>query len=128
MSKSYEKHIKGNDVFFCSMTDEEQREYCADQQKEWRRHQQKQSLPTSEVPYRAKSPYEKCEVCGRPYLTYGKPCDHVDRRPRTRLMPDWMDNPAEWRMLCDRYDSISPNGMFGQVRNGDGTYSYERLA
>ena len=115
MSKSYERHIRGNDVFFCSMTDEEQREYCADQQKEWRRHQQKQSLPTS-------------EVCGRSYLTYGKPCDHIDRRPSIRLMPDWCDNPAEWRMLCDRYDSIFPNGMFGHVRNGDGTCCYERLA
>ena len=86
------------------------------------------TLSTGEVwEFEVTSPYERCEVCGQPYLK-AYPCDHVDRRPGIRLMPDWCDNPAEWRMLCDRYDSISPNGMFGQVRNGDGSYSYERLA
>jgi hypothetical protein len=71
------------------------------------------------------SPYAKCEVCGNPYLTYGKPCDHVDRRPENR-MPDWCDNPVEWQMMCSGYDYIV--GRFGHVSNGDGTYRLERLA
>jgi hypothetical protein len=76
--------------------------------------------------FEVKSPYAKCEVCGQPYLTFGKPCDHVDRRPSRRLMPEWCDNPAEWRMLCDRYGFIA--GRFAHVSNGDGTYRCERLA
>ena len=74
------------------------------------------------------SPYAKCELCGRPYLTFGKPCDHIDRSPGTRRMPDWCDNPAEWQMINSRYDSISYTGRLGRVSNGDGTYRYERLA
>ena len=76
MSKSYEKHIRGNDVFLCSTTVEERKEYFSDQQQQ--RVQQKQPLSTgkvstSEVPFRAKSPYARCEVCGNPYLTFGRP-------------------------------------------------------
>jgi hypothetical protein len=73
-----------------------------------------------------RSPYAKCEVCGNPYLTHGKPCDHVDRRPGMRPMPEWCDNPAEWRMICNGYETIV--GSLGRVSNGDGTYRWERLA
>jgi hypothetical protein len=73
-----------------------------------------------------RSPYAKCEVCGNPYLKEGKPCDHVDRRPGVKTMPDWCDNPAEWRMMCDGYDYIV--GRVGYVRNSDGTCFCERLA
>ena len=31
MSKSYERHISGNDVFLCSMSEEERAEYFADE-------------------------------------------------------------------------------------------------
>ena len=31
MSKSYERHIRGNDVFWCSMSEEERAEYAADE-------------------------------------------------------------------------------------------------
>ena len=31
MSKPYEKHIRGSDVFLCSMTAEERKEYFADE-------------------------------------------------------------------------------------------------
>jgi len=75
----------------------------------------------------AKSPYEKCEVCGRPYLSFGRPCDHIDRRPGVRPMPDWIDNPVEWRMMCDRYGYVSSIGRFAHVSNGDGTYRIENL-
>jgi hypothetical protein len=34
MKKSYEKHIRGNAVFLCSMTDAERKEYFADQHRE----------------------------------------------------------------------------------------------
>ena len=106
MSKSYEKHIKGNDVFYCSMTDEEKKEYCEDKRNGLLKVQPEQALSTSEVPYIGRSPYARCEVCGRPYLTYGRPCDHIDRSPGIRPMPWWIDNPAEWRMLCNGYDAI----------------------
>ena len=75
--------------------------------------------------FELRSPYEKCEVCGRPYLTFGRPCDHIDRSPGTRLMPDWCDNPAEWRMIQGRYDYT--RGNFGYVRNSDGTVRCETL-
>ena len=80
--------------------------------------------------FEVRSPYEKCEVCGRPYLSYGKPCDHIDRRPGKRLMPAWCDNPAEWQMLCDRYGAgnISRCGRYTNIDNHDGTYRFERLA
>ena len=125
MSKSYEKHIQGNTVFWCSMTDEERKEYCEDKRNGLLKVQPQQAVPTSEIPW-IRSPYERCEICGNPYLRAGKPCDHVDRRPGTRPMPDWVDNPVEWQMMCDRYVSIV--GSFGRVSNGDGTYRNERLA
>ena len=130
MSKPYERHIHGDTVFLCSMTAEERKEYFADQHQQ--RDQQKQPLSTckvstSEVPYRAKSPYAKCEVCGNPYLTFGKPCDHVDRRPGIRPMPDWCDNPVEWQDICNRYDYISSVGRFGSIRNSDDTYRFESI-
>jgi hypothetical protein len=129
MSKSYEKHIRGNDVFLCSMTAEERKEYFSDQRQQERQQRvpQEQTLSTNKVPYRVRSPYAKCEVCGNPYLKWGKPCDHIDRRPGVRLMPDWCDNPAEWRMLCDRYDYISSVGRLGSIRNSDDTYRFERI-
>ena len=87
-----------------------------------------QILSTGEVwEYEVRSPYAKCEVCGNPYLKEGKPCDHVDRRPGIRLMPDWCDNPVEWRDMCDRYDYISSVGRFGSVRNSDDTYRFESI-
>ena len=125
MSKSYEKHIEGNTVFYCSMTAEEQKEYCEDKRNG--QVQPQQDLSTSEMPYRAKSPYDKCEVCGRPYLIKGKPCDHIDRSPSIRPMPWWIDNPVEWRMLLDRYDYVSSEYRFGEVRNSDGSYRIESL-
>ena len=127
MSKSYEKHIEGNTVFYCSMTAEERKEYCADKQNGLLKVQPQQTVPTSEMPYETRSPYKKCEVCGRPYLSFGKPCDHIDRRPGTRPMPWWIDNPVEWQMLCDRYDYVSAEGRFGEVSNGDGTCRIESL-
>jgi len=75
--------------------------------------------------FEVKSPYAKCEQCGNPYLTFGSPCDHIDRRPGSG-MPAWCDNSAEWQMIRNRYNGIT--GRFGRVSNGDGTYRCERLA
>ena len=76
--------------------------------------------------YNVDSPYKKCEVCGQPYLSYGRPCDHVDRRPGISPMPFWIDNPAEWRDLCSRYGYVSRYG-FAPLNNGDGTYRCESV-
>jgi hypothetical protein len=69
----------------------------------------------------------------------GKPEEHGRHEKRgsvwmplskgKRLMPEWCDNPAEWRMLCDRYGagSISRCGRYADIANGDGTYRFERI-
>ena len=128
MSKSYEKHINGNTVFYCSMTDEEKKEYCADLHANKAVSTSRVSVSPNKVSgLKGISPYAKCEVCGQPYLKAGKPCDHVDRRPGIRPMPWWIDNPVEWQMLCDRYDYVSSEYRFGEVRNSDGSCRIESL-
>ena len=44
-----------------------------------------------------------------------------------RPMPWWIDNPVEWQMLCDRYDYVSSEYRFGEVRNSDGSCRIESL-
>ena len=38
MSKSYERHIRGNDVFLCSMSEEERKEYFTDEHIKAKQH------------------------------------------------------------------------------------------